>query len=263
MHPHDNGKDSAVLESLPPLKTEAYMNSDNFSSDALSKDQDTVSGFFFEGGEDLKRRLKGKWPLGKTALRSEVGSKPLSRREPSYRYAVEGDEVVDMVQLKKRTPRAFERLVDQRIERGAHDQMPSNPSRGGGYLSDGFFDDSSSWSLGPKSPTLKAFLYCVRRDEVFAGLWALDLADRIEFVSTLGQADVLIHRRPKPGEKQFSYQDFLSQARELGVPFVSINEPSKKELRASLTPVFELYDGRLPFDLDQMNIKGKPRRIRI
>lgn len=263
---HDDERTS-VLEPLQPLMAEAYRIVDeDFSSDAVSRDADIVSGFFFDSHNDLKRRIKGKWPLGRIESRQRVQQ---PKRLPTYRYTVEGDEVIDMVQVKKRTPRAFDRLADQRIAR-----MKLSPKRietserssTGGYLStpDGFLNDyESALSLDPGFPTLKAFLYCVTRDQIFAALWALDLADKIEFVPTLDTADVVIHRRPRPGEKQFSYSHLLKQAKELGIPFCSINEPSKRELRASLIPAFELYSGGLPFDLDQPDKKGKPRRVRI
>ena len=240
---------------------------DYFTSDEKSVGMDAASGFFFESQEDLQRRLGPKWPGLRRKKSQEEQPTTSQRLMPSYRYSVDGDEVVDMVQLKKMTPRVFERAVDLRADkgRGRVDERAAS-SRGsgsGGYLTDGFLDDLSS-GLEPNLPLLRAFLYCLGRDELFAGLWSLDLADQIEFVDSISEADLVIHRRPRPGEKQFSYQDLLRQARERGVPFASINEPSKKELRASLLPVFELYAGRLPlFEFDQEVKKKGPKRIRL
>jgi hypothetical protein len=49
---------------------------------------------------------------------------------------------------------------------------------------------------------------------------------------------VLHCRRPRVGEKQFAYDELRRQAKEAGIPFVSLWAGSAQELRLSLLPVF-------------------------
>ncbi|KAL6760794.1 hypothetical protein V8C86DRAFT_1041005 [Haematococcus lacustris] len=92
---------------------------------------------------------------------------------------------------------------------------------------------------------LRMFGYCIGYQEMFHALWDLDLLHQVQWVGSVAEADVVLHRRPQQGEKQFAYTSLRAQAARKGIPFVSINEASAEELKISLLPVIQLYRGEL------------------
>ncbi|GFH06936.1 uncharacterized protein HaLaN_01659 [Haematococcus lacustris] len=83
---------------------------------------------------------------------------------------------------------------------------------------------------------LRMFGYCIGYQELFHALWDLDLLHQVQWVGSVAEADVVLHRRPQQGEKQFAYTSLRAQAARKGIPFVSINEASAEELKISLLP---------------------------
>ncbi|GLC35019.1 hypothetical protein PLESTM_000270300 [Pleodorina starrii] len=93
---------------------------------------------------------------------------------------------------------------------------------------------------------LRAFLYCIGRDEVYDALWRSDLMDRLEFVTRMRDADVVLHRRvpasPAPGERQFALEELRTGARRARIPFVSVRQATEQELGPALERVFRRFD---------------------
>ncbi|GLC76441.1 hypothetical protein PLESTF_001780800 [Pleodorina starrii] len=85
---------------------------------------------------------------------------------------------------------------------------------------------------------LRAFLYCIGRDEVYNALWRSDLMDRLEFVTRMRDADVVLHRSPAPGERQFALEELRTGARRARIPFVSVRQATEQELGPALERVF-------------------------
>jgi hypothetical protein len=122
------------------------------------------------------------------------------------------------------------------------------PSSSGTYLTKDTPDLSSSTPSSSTAaapyPRLKAYLYCIGQKELFDGLWDLDLVNALEYVDQVNKADLVIHRRPKKGEKQYYYEQYRQDATAKGIPFISIWSGSAEELRLGLVPVLDMYAGR-------------------
>jgi len=59
---------------------------------------------------------------------------------------------------------------------------------------------------------LRVFTYCVPQTDLRRALWAAGLpASCMEFVATVQEADVVLHLRPAPGERQFAYDEVRSR----------------------------------------------------
>ncbi|GLI62263.1 hypothetical protein VaNZ11_004869 [Volvox africanus] len=99
-------------------------------------------------------------------------------------------------------------------------------------------------AAAPRPPrlVLKAFLYCIGRDEVYDALWRTDLIDRLEFVTRMRDADLVLHRSPGLGERQFALEDLRIGAKRARIPFVSVREASEQELVSALERALRRFD---------------------
>lgn len=100
-------------------------------------------------------------------------------------------------------------------------------------------------------------MYCVGRNELFDALWDLDLVDRVTWVDRVLDADVVIHRRPQPGEKQFYYDQYREEAKKKEIPFISIWEPTAEELGPPLALVLKLFAGMVSVRDVRQTKKGR------
>lgn len=73
-------------------------------------------------------------------------------------------------------------------------------------------------------------------------------------------ADVVIHRRPQPGEKQFYYDQYRAEAKRKEIPFISIWEPTAEELGPPLALVLKLFAGQVSVTAVRQVKKGLPGR---
>jgi len=192
----------------------------------------------------------------------------------NYRFTTDEEgNVQDMITLKKRAiPKTFQRAhaFTNETTRGSLNTVvrqldDTDAGTAEMYGSDGIEDiDGLAISMAGSSsassawPRLRAFTYCTSQTELFEPLWNMNLIDQVQWVGSIEEADLVIHRRPVPGEKQFHYHVFRKKAKELGMPFVSINAATPEELRGSLLPVFRLYAGQIT--AGQLQGKSQPGR---
>lgn len=55
---------------------------------------------------------------------------------------------------------------------------------------------------------LRVFTYCVPQTDLKRALWAAGLPPGgFEFATAVRQADLVLHLRPAPGEKQYAYDE--------------------------------------------------------
>ncbi|GIL62589.1 hypothetical protein Vafri_16775 [Volvox africanus] len=94
----------------------------------------------------------------------------------------------------------------------------------------------------PPRLVLKAFLYCIGRDDVYDALWRTDLIDRLEFVTRMRDADLVLHRSPGLGERQFALEDLRIGAKQARIPFVSVRKASEQELVPALERALRRFD---------------------
>uniref|UniRef100_A0A7S0S3E4 Uncharacterized protein n=1 Tax=Chlamydomonas leiostraca TaxID=1034604 RepID=A0A7S0S3E4_9CHLO len=102
--------------------------------------------------------------------------------------------------------------------------------------------------------------------DVFNTLWDLDLLQQVQFVADIKDADFVLHRKQRPGERQFSYDQLRKLASSRSIPFVSVWDPgSAAELLRALTPVFQLYRGEvLPCQVARKSAQGyTSKRLRL
>ncbi|GAX82862.1 hypothetical protein CEUSTIGMA_g10288.t1 [Chlamydomonas eustigma] len=242
----------------------------------IHMDATSSSGFFFKSKQDLMRKLQlpakksensRSWPVSTDFLEK-------NGHVTSYKYSVDQGAVVDMIALKKAVPQPFDRAFSEvslrtnqetMIEHSGGMYLSPSTSSGQDNLNDELFPVGSSSGFRQSIPKLRVFLYCVTVNELFPSLWELDLLHKVEWALSMQAADLVIHRRPMQGEKQFQYEDYRDKAKELGIPFVSINSETVPELRKSLLPVFKLYEGKE--SISQILKKGRrgshSKRIRL
>lgn len=96
----------------------------------------------------------------------------------------------------------------------------------------------------PARPPLRAFLYCLGQGEVYDALWRAEdeLVERLVFVTRLRDADVVLHRLPLKGERQFALDDLRRGAKAAGIPFLSVHEATGRQLGPKLRQVLRQFD---------------------
>lgn len=92
---------------------------------------------------------------------------------------------------------------------------------------------------------LKTFVYCIQQKAVREVLYVLGWMDQLTFVASVAEADLVLHRQPASGEKQFYYNQYRHEAEEKRIPFVTVRGAVVEDLQRALLHVFQLYAGEL------------------